>query len=242
MIQTWNERAHTALKGKTGMLLAWSFACAFIVEAGTIVDPTLYGMRADTLFASGMWLIGSAVVSFMLYPIIIGYHWVLLGTVRREESQFKHVFRPLRQRYDKHVAATILLTVLQLLWTLLFLVPGVIKFFSYAFTYFILHDEPELSVRAAITKSRDLMRGRKGKAFKLILPFIPVYVLGLTLFFYFNAVFLAALSLFVATGLIRPFIVSRFAVMYEDARREYDAQWKSIREPDVAAAHVIQSS
>ncbi|MCT4789992.1 DUF975 family protein, partial [Exiguobacterium mexicanum] len=157
--------------------------------------------------------------------IIIGYHWVLLGTVRGEESQFKHVFRPLRQRYDKHVVATIVVTVYQLLWTLLFLVPGIIKYFSYAFTFFILRDEPNLSIRESITKSRDLMRGRKGEAFKLILPFIPVYVLGLTLFFYFNTVFLAALSLFVATALIRPFIVSRFAVMYEDARHEYDEQW-----------------
>ncbi|WP_214844506.1 DUF975 family protein [Exiguobacterium sp. s150] len=225
MVQTWNERAYEALKGKNLTLLGWSFVCAFILEAGTIVDPTLYGMTTDTLFASGMWLIGSAVVSFMLYPIIIGYHWVLLGTVRGEESQFKHVFRPLRQRYDKHVVATIVVTVYQLLWTLLFLVPGIIKYFSYAFTFFILRDEPNLSIRESITKSRDLMRGRKGEAFKLILPFIPVYVLGLTLFFYFNTVFLAALSLFVATALIRPFIVSRFAVMYEDARHEYDEQW-----------------
>ncbi|MCT4777697.1 DUF975 family protein [Exiguobacterium aquaticum] len=225
MVQTWNERAYEALKGKNLTLLGWSFVCAFILEAGTIVDPTLYGMTTDTLFASGIWLIGSAVVSFMLYPIIIGYHWVLLGTVRGEESQFKHVFRPLRQRYDKHVVATIVVTVYQLLWTLLFLVPGIIKYFSYAFTFFILRDEPNLSIRESITKSRDLMRGRKGEAFKLILPFIPVYVLGLTLFFYFNTVFLAALSLFVATALIRPFIVSRFAVMYEDARHEYDEQW-----------------
>lgn len=207
------------------MLLGWSFVCAFILEMGSILDPTLYGMRTDTLFASGMWLMSSAVVSFMLYPIIIGYHWVLLGTVRREESQFKHVFRPLRQRYGKHVVATIVVTIYQLLWTLLFLVPGIIKYFSYAFTFFILHDEPNLSIRESITKSRDLMRGRKGEAFKLILPFIPVYVLGLTLVFYFDAVFLAALSLFVTTALIRPFIISRFAVMYEDARREYDEQW-----------------
>lgn len=225
MVHTWNERAYEALKGKNLTLLGWSFVCAFILEAGTILDPTLYGTRTGTLFASGMWLMIGTVVSFMLYPIIIGYHWVLLETVRGAESQFQHVFRPMRQRYDRHVAAAIVVTVYQLLWTLLFLVPGIIKYFSYAFTFFILRDEPKLSIRESITKSRALMRGRKGEAFKLVLPFIPVYVLGLTLFFYFDTVFLAALSLFVATALIRPFIISRFAVMYEDARREYDEQW-----------------
>ncbi len=224
------------------MLLAWSFACAFIVEVGAVIDPTLYGTEMGTSFEKGFVLLISGILSFMLYPVIIGYYWVLLETVREKDIQFTDLFLPMRRRYDKHVAATILLTVLQLLWTLLFLVPGIVKYFSYAFTYFILHDEPELSVRAAITKSRDLMRGQKWEAFKLILPVVPVYLIGLTLFFRFDSVLFAALSLLIATALIRPLVVSRFAVMYEDARREYDAQWKSIREPDVAAAHVIQSS
>ncbi|WP_052200327.1 DUF975 family protein [Exiguobacterium sp. ZOR0005] len=242
MIQTWNERAHAALKGKTGMLLAWSFACALIVEVGAVIDPTLYGTEMGTSFEKGFVLLISGILSFMLYPVIIGYYWVLLETVREKDIQFTDLFLPMRRRYDKHVAATILLTVLQLLWTLLFLVPGIVKYFSYAFTYFILHDEPELSVRAAITKSRALTRGLKWDAFKLILPVVPVYLIGLTLFFRFDSVLFAALSLLIATALIRPLVVSRFAVMYEDARREYDEQWKSIREPDVAAAHVIQSS
>ncbi len=123
------------------------------------------------------------------------------------------------------LAATIVLTVYQLLWSLLFIVPGIIKYFSYAFTYFILRDEPELSVRESITKSRDLMREQKWDAFKLILPFIPIYVIGLTLFYRFDSVLLAASSLLVATALIRPFVVSRFAIMYEDARQAYDEQW-----------------
>lgn len=225
MVHIWNERAQAALKGKTWRLLAWSFACAFILEIGSVLDPTFYGAKADTLLVTGFVLMSSILVSFMLYPIVVGYHWVLLDTVRRQGTQFSDLFHPMRRRYDKHLAATIVLTVFQLLWSLLFIVPGIIKYFSYAFTYFILRDEPELSVRESITKSRDLMRGQKWDAFKLILPFIPVYVIGLTLFYRFDSVLLAASSLLVATALIRPFVVSRFAVMYEDARRAYDEQW-----------------
>ncbi|WP_240190058.1 hypothetical protein [Bacillus sp. P14.5] len=57
------------------------------------------------------------------------------------------------------------------------------------------------------------------------MPFIPIYVIGLTLFYRFDSVLLAASSLLVATALIRPFVVSRFAIMYEDARQAYDEQW-----------------
>ncbi|WP_251129992.1 DUF975 family protein [Exiguobacterium sp. s57] len=161
----------------------------------------------------------------MLYPLIIGYHWVILSIVRGQDVQFRDVFRPMKERFGKNVTAVILLAIFQTLWTLLFIVPGIMKYFSYAFTYFILRDEPELSVMDSITKSRTLMRGQKWEAFKLILPFIPIYVTGFTLFVVVDSVLLSALSLSIATILVRPFVVARFAVMYEDSRRAYDEQW-----------------
>ncbi|MDX5980783.1 DUF975 family protein [Exiguobacterium profundum] len=224
MVQTWTERTHEAINGKRGLLLVWSFLCAVILEFIAIFDPTLYGAKADSVQAI-VFLFSTMVVSFMLYPIIIGYHWVILSIIRGQEAQFRDVFRPMKERFGKNVTAVILLAIFQTLWTLLFIVPGIVKFFSYAFTYFILRDEPELSVRESITKSRALMHGRKWEAFKLILPFIPIYLIGFTLFMVVNSVLLAALSLSIATILIRPFVVARFAVMYEDTRRVYDEQW-----------------
>ncbi|WP_035387824.1 DUF975 family protein [Exiguobacterium sp. NG55] len=224
MVQTWTERTHEAINGKRGLLLVWSFLCAVILEFIAIFDPTLYGAKADSVQAI-VFLFSTMVVSFMLYPIIIGYHWVILSIIRGQDAQFRDVFRPMKERFGKNVTAVILLAIFQTLWTLLFIVPGIVKFFSYAFTYFILRDEPSLSVRESITKSRALMHGRKWEAFKLILPFVPIYLIGFTLFMVVNSVLLAALSLSIATILIRPFIVARFAVMYEDTRRAYDEQW-----------------
>jgi uncharacterized membrane protein len=224
MVQTWTERTHEAINGKRGLLLVWSFLCAVILEFIAIFDPTLYGAKADSVQAI-VFLFSTMVVSFMLYPIIIGYHWVILSIIRGQDAQFRDVFRPMKERFGKNVTAVILLAIFQTLWTLLFIVPGIVKFFSYAFTYFILRDEPSLSVRESITKSRALMHGRKWEAFKLILPFIPIYLIGFTLFMVVNSILLAALSLSIATILIRPFVVARFAVMYEDTRRMYDEQW-----------------
>ncbi|WP_455330674.1 DUF975 family protein [Exiguobacterium profundum] len=224
MVQTWTERTHEAINGKRGLLLVWSFLCAVILEFIAIFDPTLYGAKADSVQAI-VFLFSTMVVSFMLYPIIIGYHWVILSIIRGQDAQFRDVFRPMKERFGKNVTAVILLAIFQTLWTLLFIVPGIVKFFSYAFTYFILRDEPSLSVRESITKSRALMHGRKWEAFKLILPFVPIYLIGFTLFMVVNSVLLAALSLSIATILIRPLVVARFAVMYEDTRGAYDEQW-----------------
>ncbi|TCI26348.1 DUF975 family protein [Exiguobacterium sp. SH3S2] len=224
MVHTWNERAHTALKGKTGMLLIWSFACSVLLEIGLMVDPTYYGLAIESVALTVLSL-GGILFYIVLYPVIVGYNWLILETVRGQTVRLSDVFAPFRHRYGKHLLATLLIMLFQVLWTLLLVVPGIVKYFSYAFTYFILRDEPDLSITEAITKSRDLMRGQKWDAFKLILPFIPMYLVGWIFYIRLDLVVLGSWIFLVATSLIRPFIISRFAIMYEDARRAYDEQW-----------------
>ncbi|TCI76221.1 DUF975 family protein [Exiguobacterium sp. SH0S1] len=224
MVHTWNERAHTALKGKTGMLLIWSFACSVLLEIGLMVDTTYYGLAIESVALTVLSL-GGILFYIALYPVIVGYNWLILETVRGQTVRLSDVFAPFRHRYGKHLLATLLVMLFQVLWTLLLVVPGIVKYFSYAFTYFILRDEPELSALEAITKSRNLMDGRKWDAFKLILPMIPMFLIGLTLYIQLDLPILASWSLLLATALIRPLVVSRFAVLYEEARQEYDEQW-----------------
>jgi len=68
------------------------------------------------------------------------------------------------------------------LWTLLFIIPGIVKGYSYAMSSFLLVQEPTLSSIDAITKSRKLMDGNKGKIFMLDLGYLGWYVLSLFTF------------------------------------------------------------
>ncbi|MFL9650434.1 MULTISPECIES: DUF975 family protein [Exiguobacterium] len=224
MVQTWNDRARTAIKGKTGTLILWSFVCSIVLEVGLMMDPYYYGFEYDTLALTLISLAGLILYAGLL-PVLVGYNWVMLETIRGKSMSLRDILTPFRHRYVKHLLASLLVMLFQVLWSLLLLVPGIVKYFSYAFTFFILRDEPDLSITEAITKSRTLMRGRKWEAFKLILPFIPLFLVGLTFFISIESVILGSLIYLVAIALIRPFIVSRFAVMYEDTRREYDEQW-----------------
>jgi len=65
------------------------------------------------------------------------------------------------------------------LWSLLFIIPGIIKSYSYALTTFILVNEPEVDAVAAITKSRQLMDGKKMQLFLLDLSYVGWYLLSL---------------------------------------------------------------
>ena len=58
------------------------------------------------------------------------------------------------------------------LWTLLFIIPGIIKSFSYAMAPYILAEHPEMTASEAITESRRMMDGNKWRLFCLDFSFI----------------------------------------------------------------------
>lgn len=58
------------------------------------------------------------------------------------------------------------------LWSLLFIIPGIIKAFSYSLAPFIKAQNPNMTSLEAIGESKRLMEGNKAKLFKLMLSFI----------------------------------------------------------------------
>jgi uncharacterized membrane protein len=57
------------------------------------------------------------------------------------------------------------------LWSLLFVIPGIVKSFSYAMTEFLAVDHPDWSANQCISESRRLMKGNKLRLFLLYLSF-----------------------------------------------------------------------
>ena len=87
-----------------------------------------------------------------------------------KEAGFGDLFS--KMHIGKGFLMNLLMGLYILLWTLLFIIPGIIKSFSYAMTPYILAENPMLTVNEAITKSRKLMNGNKWRLFCLSLSFI----------------------------------------------------------------------
>lgn len=68
------------------------------------------------------------------------------------------------------------------LWGLLLVIPGIVKAFSYMLTPYIVLENPQMPIMAAIDESRRLMDGNKGRAFLLGLSFIGWWLLGILTF------------------------------------------------------------
>ena len=65
----------------------------------------------------------------------------------------------------KGMLANLWVILLTTLWSLLFIIPGIVKFYAYSQIYFILAEYPTMSVRKAMEISKILTRGYKGNLF-----------------------------------------------------------------------------
>ena len=100
----------------------------------------------------------------------------------REKTMVGEVAGGFDRGYGRVVKGMFLKDLFLVFWTLLFIIPGIIKSFSYRMVPYILVDQPELTATQAITRSRQMMKGNKWRAFVLDLSFILWYILsGLTL-------------------------------------------------------------
>ena len=64
------------------------------------------------------------------------------------------------------------------LWSLLLLIPGIVKAYEYRMVPYLLADYPELSTEEAFRISREMMNGEKMNTFILDLSFIGWYILS----------------------------------------------------------------
>ena len=83
-------------------------------------------------------------------------------------------------------SGTLLLSLIEgifvFLWSLLFVIPGIIKAYSYSMSMYIKVDHPEYDWRQCINESKRLMDGKKMKLFVQDLSFIGWYFVGSLVF------------------------------------------------------------
>ncbi|MHA7966899.1 DUF975 family protein [Paenibacillus sp. CAU 1782] len=85
-------------------------------------------------------------------------------------------------RYFTIVKAMFWRGLLTFLWTLLFIIPGIIKSYAYSMVPFILADNPNIGYRRAVELSNEMTRGHKFRMFVLSLSFIGWILLGILAF------------------------------------------------------------
>lgn len=124
------------------------------------------------------------VVSFLISgPMALGVAYYSLGISRGEHPDWKVIFDGFK-RFIPSFLTYIYMTLLVILWSLLLIIPGILKSLSYSQTFFILADNPLIGVKDAVKKSEELMKGYRWKYVCLNLRFfgwmiLSVFTLGI---------------------------------------------------------------
>ncbi len=142
-------------------------------------------------------------------PIMMGVTSYTLHLVRRTEK--KNKLEPLLDGFRGSVATNILVGVLTalftFLWSLLFVIPGIIKAISYSQAYYIALEHPEYDANTCITESRKMMNGHKWEYFCLQFSFIGWIIVG-------------SLCLGVGTLWVSAYMNAANAAFYDDLKNQ----------------------
>ena len=114
----------------------------------------------------------------LLGPMSVGLAVVFLMQIRRQKAEIVNVFDGFKNFVNALVGG-LLYTVFLCLWFLLFFIPGIIKSYSYAMTFYIMNDNPDMDGMDAITASRKMMNGNKWRLFCLDFSFIGWIILAI---------------------------------------------------------------
>ncbi|OTN87802.1 hypothetical protein A5819_000250 [Enterococcus sp. 7E2_DIV0204] len=88
--------------------------------------------------------------------------WAAIDNVEGRKFNLKSIFTTFISENGKRtVSANLLVTIYVFLWSLLFVIPGVIKQLSYGMTNYLLKKDPELTAKEAMQLSQALMQGYK---------------------------------------------------------------------------------
>ncbi|NUJ06595.1 DUF975 family protein [Bacillus paranthracis] len=185
MISDLKGEALDSLEGKWGLAVGATLLISILISA--------FSLSIDFIFAQ-VWdwkevkssLSVDVITILIVGPLTLGGYCLALHIIREKEARIGHIFR----------------------WFLLFIIPGIIKSFSYAMTYFIINDHPEYSINQAITESRRMMDGHKMEYFILCLSFIGWFILS-------------CITLGIGFLWLIPYFYTTSAAFYEEIAEEY---------------------
>ena len=122
-----------------------------------------------------LWLCGGSFLLsiFVINPLIVGYDNAMRLFYERGDTEIlSNLFKIATSNYLHKVWGMFLMDLKVFLWSLLFLIPGIIMSFSYAMTPYILEEHPEIGAWEASTRSKEIMTGHRFDLFWLYLSFI----------------------------------------------------------------------
>ncbi len=187
------------LSGKWAPAVLLTFIYLLIaVVASTVVGET---PKVGSLLT---WL-----VTVVLYPMDYSYTVAFLDNLRSgKEIKTESLFAGYNE-WARIIPTLLLSNIFIFLWTLLLIVPGIIKGIEYSQVVYILKDNPQIGPDAAIERSMAMMHGHKWQYFKLVISYI-------------GWILLVILTVGIVALFYTPYYCATMANFYEYVKEDYN--------------------
>lgn len=200
------KSAFEALKGRWGLAVIAGVIASILGGVSTPSFSFGFSGSSESEESSSVWfgdvesdmlgvILIVAGIAFMIGLVIYAVYFVIGSTVMLGYSKFNLLLIDGQEakignifeyfKVWKRAALTQLLRVIYtVLWTFLLIIPGIIAWYRYAMTPYILAEFPEISPKEAIETSKKLMDGNKARLVCLEISFtgwaiLCVFTLGI---------------------------------------------------------------
>jgi|WetSurMetagenome_2_1015567.scaffolds.fasta_scaffold31525_3 uncharacterized membrane protein len=176
-----------------------------LLEGQWMMAALIYLVYAVIMGAAGTFTLAA----IALLPLVYSLRVQFLEANRGKKLDISDLFDGFSE-YFRIMGTLLLMYIYMVLWTLLLIIPGIVKYYSYILTPYILKDYPELSYDDAINQSMSMMNGFKSKMFMLDLSFLGWAILCI-------------LTLGIGFLWLMPYVHTSHALFYEDLKEYYEA-------------------
>ncbi|MCQ2511271.1 MAG: DUF975 family protein [Lachnospiraceae bacterium] len=163
------KRTFSTIKADAKVSLSGNLGTSFLAEiAGKSITAIACAVPFGGLLVGG--------------PLAVATAEIYTKNTDHNKPQFLDLFNGFRENFGENFLLGILKSVFIFLWTMLFIIPGFVKMYSYAMTEYLMARDKNLTAMEAIKTSRELMHGNKMRLFMLNLSFIGWILLTIVTF------------------------------------------------------------
>ncbi len=123
----------------------------------------------------------AAIVAILIVgSLTYGLARICVNLVRgKNEVDLNDLFCGFTENFSGSLLVHLMVSLFTFLWSLLLIVPGIIKAYSYAMAPYILQDDHTKNWKQCIDESKEMMKGYRWQLFCLDMSFIGWYLLGM---------------------------------------------------------------
>ena len=167
------QNAKDQLKNNWGVVIGVIIVCTLI----SCIPNLLVDLEVESIVIS----ISIPIITMVITgPIAIGQSKFFINLANRSNPRFSDLWYGFNNIL-RAIGITLLVGIIVLIGTILLIIPGIILSFMYSQVYYIMAENPDMSIIDCLKESARIMKGHKMELFVLELSFIGwILLMGIT--------------------------------------------------------------